>query len=116
MRLYLPILFITLALTVGLLDLTHSTWTLRPALVFGFSLFCPGWVLIRLVLKKDLLAEIVLSITLSLVISTLLALILLLTHHWLPSVELSILILITIVGAGAEIIKDLDKGGAKELL
>jgi len=72
---------------------------LRPILVFGFLLVCPGWAFVRLLPIQDPIQQAILAIALSLAIDTVVAVVLLYSGAWSSSTGLLILIAISIAGS-----------------
>ncbi len=104
-KMFLPALIILLAIMAGAFALSGSGSVLRPILVFGFMLICPGLALVRMFDLNDSLSEFILGIALSISINILLAEFMAFTHLWSPNGELGILILISFIGAGMQMKK-----------
>jgi len=99
-----PLLIIVSALTVSLVAATGFGGTLRGPLFFYFLLICPGMAFIRLLHIASVAAEWTLAIALSLALDTIIAEIMLYANHWSPIGGLVILILVSVLGAGCQLL------------
>jgi uncharacterized membrane protein len=102
-KLFWPILIISSAILAGILALSNVSGPIRSIIQFWFILVCPGMAVLRLLKIQDNITEFVLAIALSLIFSTLLAEVMVFAHLWSPILELTILIGISMAGAGLQI-------------
>jgi hypothetical protein len=77
---------------------------LRPILVFGFLLICPGMAFVRLLHLRDRFAELMLAVALSLAITTLVSEMLVLMGIWSPAGSVLAIVSIAIAGAVLQLI------------
>ncbi len=108
-KLFLPILIIVAALLSNIFAWSNSGGVLRPYIIFVFIMICPGLSLIRLINMKEFLTQWILAIALSLVLGVSISEFMVLTRLWSPNLELTILALISLIGAGLQIRKELSQ-------
>ena len=94
-----PVLLVLSALATWIVYALLPGSALRPLIVLWFFVICPGMALVRLLRLRNVLAEYTLAVATSLTLETLVASIQLYAHHWSPTITVSILIGICMVGA-----------------
>lgn len=97
--LVIPLTIIAAALSTSLIFWLDIQSPIRAVITFVFLLVGPGLAYIRLMFVRDFLTELVFSIALSIAIDTLISEILVLTAHWSTELALSIVVVLSIVGA-----------------
>jgi hypothetical protein len=93
-----------LALAVALVTIVIPDMVLRHAVVMCFLFTCPGMVLVRFFHFRDVAAEWTLAVALSLALDAIIASIQLYAGHWSPSITLSMLIGLCVVGATVQLV------------
>lgn len=94
-----PVLILIWAAATALVVFADILPAVRPAVVIGFMLICPGMALIRLLRISDTLHEMVFAIGLSLAIDSALASLMLYAGAWNPDRSVAYLIILSVVGA-----------------
>ncbi len=77
----------------------------RPLITFWFMLVCPGMAFVRLLRIEERFAELILAIALSIALDTIVAEAMVLNRLWSPKWGLFVLICLSLVGAGLQIIQ-----------
>jgi hypothetical protein len=98
-----PIAIVAAGIAVIVIVVAAIASPLRPILVFGFLLICPGMAFVRLLRLKDRFAEFMLAVALSLAMDTLLSEMLVLTGHWSLTGGVIAIVAVAIVGASLQL-------------
>lgn len=99
-----PLVIVGMGAVVLLMVAADLASPLRPILVFGFLLVCPGMAYVRLLHLHDRFTELILAVALSLVISTLISEMLVLMRIWSPLGSVLTIVIISMVGAALQLI------------
>src|SRR6266481_3795517 len=97
-----PLIILLFAIAAGIFTFVDTDAQLRPAIVLGFLLICPGMMLVRFIRLREPILEWVLSVALSLAVDTAVAGILLYVGRWSPTGAFVILLGLTVVGVLAQ--------------
>lgn len=93
-----PILILCSAAAAVSVSLTDNIMPLRHLIVLWFMAVCPGMALVRLLDVKDELTEWILAIAVSLSLDASVAVVMLYTGQWSPTVGLMIIVSISAFG------------------
>ncbi|MEM8530337.1 MAG: hypothetical protein AAGF95_05795 [Chloroflexota bacterium] len=93
-----PIIIILSAIGTGVVVFQDVSTPIRPILAFWFVLVCPGMALVRLLGLREWVVELMLGIALSISLTTIVAMITLYMGNWSPTLVLSVLIGISVLG------------------
>jgi hypothetical protein len=99
-----PIIIVAAGIAVVLIVMADLASPLRPLLVFGYLLVCPGMAYIRLLHLQDRFAEFVLAVALSLAIDTLVSEMLVLMRIWSLAGGVIAIVTVSIAGVVLQLI------------
>ena len=99
-----PLIIIGGGIAILLIVIANWASLLRPLLVFGYLLVCPGMAFVRLLSLKNHFAELMLAVALSLTICTLISEMLVLMRSWSMMSSLVTIVVLSIVGAILQLI------------
>jgi hypothetical protein len=99
-----PLIIAGTGIIVLLMAAADLVSPLRPILVFGFLLVCPGMAYIRLLHLHDRFTEFILAVALSLVIDTLVSEMLVLMKFWSPASSVLVIVILSIAGVALQLI------------
>lgn len=88
----------------------------RGPLALWFCLTSPGLAVLGLLDVEDLLAEIMLGIAMSIALGVLVTLAMVLTHTWSPAAGTTILAIVSLAGASAQLVRHRRRGVTPEHL
>lgn len=98
-RLVVPVSLLVLAGAAELVVFADGQGPVRAALIFGFLVFAPGWVVMRLVDPPlDLLVRLGLAVAVSLSLSMAVATVLLYLQAWSMPLALTIIVAFVVIG------------------
>jgi hypothetical protein len=100
-------LLVASAALAGAVEVAGGQSPLRVAVVLWFVLFCPGMAVVRLLGLHDAAVELALAVAVSVALAVAAGGIALYSGLWSPRATLAILILITIGGAAAPLVRSL---------
>ncbi len=93
------LLIVLFAMAAGIFAFADTDSQIRPAVVLGFLVICPGMMLVRFIRLREPVFEWVLALALSLAVDAIVAGILLYAGRWSPTTAFVILLSLTVVGA-----------------
>jgi hypothetical protein len=92
------LMIVLFAIAAGIFAFADTDAQVRPAVVLGFLLICPGMMLVRFIRLREPVLEWVLAPALSLAVDAIVAGILLYAGRWSPTSAFVVLLGLTVVG------------------
>ncbi|CAA9570966.1 MAG: hypothetical protein AVDCRST_MAG49-3609 [uncultured Thermomicrobiales bacterium] len=100
-----PAVIIGSSIVVGILTFADVESPVRSAVSLWFLIACPGMAVVRLIGVGETAVELTLAVALSLALDTLVAMVMLYAGMWSPEGSLAVLIGVSLVGAGLQILR-----------
>src|SRR5438034_9213132 len=103
-RLVWPAIIVASVIAVSIVVFGHSHSPLRPFVALWFLTICPGMALVRPLRITETRHELVLAIATSLALAAIVSSALLYANRWSPPFAVALLVGISVVGVGCDII------------